>query len=87
MVNHASADSDISIVYFSLMINDKKKIIKAIKSKTIGEIVKSQLTEEYVTQNIDVFFPRPTLYFQWIFNTNFWEAKFSVKQVLKKQWK
>jgi len=42
MVTHDGPDSDISIVYFSLMINNKKKIIKAEKSKTIGEIVKSQ---------------------------------------------
>jgi len=37
MVIHAVADSDMPIVYFSLMINNKKKIIKAEKSKTIGK--------------------------------------------------
>ena len=54
----ASADSGMSIVYFSLTINDKKKIIiiKAENSKTIGKIVKSQPTEGYVIQNIVVFF-------------------------------
>ena len=29
MATHANADSDMSIVYFSLTINDKKKTIKA----------------------------------------------------------
>ena len=56
MATHASADSDMSIVYFSLTINNKKKIIKTKKSKTIGEIVKSQLTEGHAIQNIVVFF-------------------------------
>ena len=32
MATHAGADSDMSIVYFSLTINDKKKIRKAEKS-------------------------------------------------------
>ena len=31
MATHAGADSDVSIVYISLTINDKKKIIKAEK--------------------------------------------------------
>ena len=53
MVTHASADSDISIVYISTTINDKKKIIKAEKGKTIGEIVKSQLMEGHML----CFFP------------------------------
>ena len=48
MATHASDNSDMSIVYFSLTINVKKKIIKAEKSKTIGEIVKSQLTQGYM---------------------------------------
>jgi len=48
MVTYASADSNISIVYSSLKINDKKKIIKAEESKTIGGIVKSELTERYI---------------------------------------
>ena len=39
------------IVYFSLTINDQKKIIKSQKSKTIGEIAKSHLKEEYVIEN------------------------------------
>ena len=56
MVTHAGSDSDKSVVYFSLTINDKNKIIKAETSKTIGEIGKSQLTERYVIQNIVVFF-------------------------------
>ena len=43
-----------SIVYYSLIIRDQKKIIKSLKSKTIGEIVKSQLKEEYVIENIVV---------------------------------
>ena len=69
MATHASADSDMSIVYFSLTINNK--IIKAPK-KNIGEIVKSQLTKVYVIQNIfdqpcvfSEFFlsSRPTLIF------------------------
>jgi len=50
MVTHASADSDMSIAYFSQTINEKKEIIKA--EKTIREIVKSQLMEWYVIQNI-----------------------------------
>jgi len=55
MVTHASPDSDMSTVYFSvsLMINDKKKIIKTKKF-------------------IEFFFIDP----------NFWEVKFSIKQVL-----
>jgi len=32
MVTHAGADSNMSIAYFSLTINDKKKIIKAEKN-------------------------------------------------------
>jgi len=43
-----------SIVYFLLMIHDQKKIIKAQKGKTIEEIAKSQLKEEYVIENIVV---------------------------------
>ena len=31
MATHPGADSDMSIVYFSMTINDKKKIIKAEK--------------------------------------------------------
>ena len=50
MVTHASTDSDISNVYFSLIIHDQKKIIKA----TIGEIVTSQLKEGCVIENIVV---------------------------------
>ena len=46
MVTHAAADSDMSIVFFSLMINDKKKIIRAGKGQTIGDIVESQLPED-----------------------------------------
>ena len=38
-----------SIVYFLLMIHDQKKIIKSQR-----EIVKSQLKEEYVIENIIV---------------------------------
>jgi len=45
MVTHAGSDSDMSVVYFSLTINDKNKTIKAETSKTIGEIGKPQLTE------------------------------------------
>ena len=56
MVTHAGADSDMSVVYFSLTINDKNKTIKAETSTTIGEIGKSQLTERYVIQNTVVFF-------------------------------
>jgi len=72
MVTHAGADSDMSIVYFSLTIKDKKKIIKSKKNQTVGEIVKSQLTKVYVIQNIfdqpcvfSEFFlsSRPTLIF------------------------
>ena len=63
MVTHAGSDSDKSVVYFSLTINDKNKIIKAETSKTIGEIGKSQLTERYVIQNIVVFFfDRPNVF-------------------------
>ena len=63
MVTHAGSDSDKSVVYFSLTINDKNKIIKAETSKTIGEIGKSQLTERYVIQNIAVFFfDRPNVF-------------------------
>ena len=63
MVTHAGSDSDMSVVYFSLTINDKNKIIKAETSKTIGEIGKSQLTERYVIQNIVVcFFDRPNVF-------------------------
>ena len=36
------------------LIQDQKKIIKSQKSKNIGEIVKSQLKEEYVIENIVV---------------------------------
>jgi len=39
-MTHAGADSDMSIIYFSLTINYKNKIIKAEKRETIGEIVK-----------------------------------------------
>ena len=41
-----------SIVYFLLTILNQKKIIKSQNSKTIGEIVKSQLKKEYVIENI-----------------------------------
>jgi len=41
-----------SIVDFSLTIHDQEKIIKAQKSRAIREIVKSQLKEEYVLENI-----------------------------------
>jgi len=41
-----------SIVYFSLMIHDQKKIIQS--QKVIRDIVKSQLKEEYVKENIVV---------------------------------
>ena len=62
-MTHAGSDSDKSVVYFSLTINDKNKIIKAETSKTIGEIGKSQLTECYVIQNIVVcFFDRPNVF-------------------------
>ena len=40
------------IVYFLLTILNQKKIIKSQNSKTIGEIVKSQLKKEYVIENI-----------------------------------
>ena len=43
-----------SIVYFSLAIHDQEKIMKAPKSKIIGKIMKSQLKEEYVIENIIV---------------------------------
>jgi len=42
------------IVYFSLTIHYQKKITKAQKSLSIGEIVKSQLKEEYILENIVV---------------------------------
>ena len=45
-------DNDMSIVYFLLKIHDQKKMIMSQKSKTIGEIVKSQLKEEQVIENI-----------------------------------
>ena len=72
-MTHAGADSDMSIVYFSLTINDKNKIIKAETSKTIGEIGKSQLTEGHVIQNTVIF---PT-------DPNFREAIFHKTSIQK----
>ena len=43
-----------AIDYFSLTIHDQKKMIKSQKSKTIRDVVKSQLKEEYVIENIIV---------------------------------
>ena len=63
MATHASPDSDMSIVYFSLMIKDKKKIIKAKKRKTIEEIVKSQQMKDMFTDpmfSANFFFIVPT---------------------------
>jgi len=49
MATHAGADSDMSIVYFSLTIHNRKKIIK-----TIAEMIKSQLKKGYVLVNMVV---------------------------------
>jgi len=43
-----------SIIYFSLTIHEQKKIRKSQKSKTNGEIMKSQLKEKHVIENIVV---------------------------------
>jgi hypothetical protein len=38
MVTHAGADSDMTIVYFSLMINNKKEIIKVKKASLLERL-------------------------------------------------
>jgi len=50
-VTHIGAYSDMSIVYLLLKIHNQNKMIKAQKSWTIGEIVKSQLKEGYVIED------------------------------------
>ena len=60
MATHAGADRDMSIVYFSLKINDKKKIIKAKKTKYWRACQIPTNGRIYVIQNIVFFFSLPT---------------------------
>ena len=88
MVTHAGADSDMPIVYFSLKINDKQKIIKAEKSKTIGEIAKSQLMEGYMLYKtlLCFFLTNPmfsVILFIFPIGSNFREANFCKTSIQK----